>query len=195
MRIAVILGTTREGRFSEKVGSWVMPYLRARADIEPELVDLRDHVLPPFDGPSPIRTPRTYRSAAIAAFGAVIDRADGFIVITAEYNHGYPGELKNAIDHLFVEWNRKPVSFIGYGNAGGARAIEQLREVAVELELAPLRHAVHVLPDVMRPVMQAETADPSLFSELDGRLTTLVDDLVWWAEALKVARSGAPSGA
>ena len=82
------------------------------------------------------------------------------MLVTAEYNHGYTAVLKNALDHTFVERNRKPVAFVGYGNVGGARAIEQLRLVAVELEMAPLRHAVHILPDVMIPARRAEHVRP-----------------------------------
>ena len=76
------------------------------------------------------------------------------MVLTAEYNHGYPAVLKNAMDWTFPEWNRKPISFVGWGNVGGARAVEQLRTVAVEFEMAPLRHAVHILPDVLIPILR-----------------------------------------
>jgi NAD(P)H-dependent FMN reductase len=146
VRIALIIGTTRQDRFSEKVAAWVSARLQPTDDLDVELIDLREFALPFFDGPAPARFPREYRDPAIARFGEAIDRADGFVVLTAEYNHGYPGVLKNAMDHTFVEWRRKPISFVGWGNVGGARAIEQLREVAVEFELAPLRHAVHILP-------------------------------------------------
>ena len=78
----------------------------------------------------------------VATLGNAIDRADGFVVLTGEYNHGYPAVLKNAMDWTFVEWRHKPITFVGWGNVGGARAIEQLRAVAVEFEMAPLRHAV-----------------------------------------------------
>ena len=77
-------------------------------------------------------------------------------MLTAEYNHGYPAVLKNAMDWTFVEWRRKPMSFVGWGQVGGARAIEQLRQVAVEFEMAPLRHAVHILPDAMIAARQAD---------------------------------------
>jgi NAD(P)H-dependent FMN reductase len=98
--------------------------------------------------------------------------------------------LKNALDQVFPELNRKPVAFVGYGNSGGARAIEQLRLVSVELEMAPLRHAVHILPAVMVPAMKAEGPfDPELFASLDDRLDTAVTDLIWWARALALARA------
>ena len=189
MLVEVITGTTREGRFSEKVAAWVLRELGARADFAVESVDLRDHPLPFFEGMSPMRRGREYPDDQVAQLGRTLDRADAFVVLTAEYNHGYPAVLKNAMDWTYVEWVRKPISFVGWGNVGGARAVEQLREVAVEFEMAPLRHAVHILPDVMIPVMRGSTdeADAALAS-LTPRLVTLADDLAWWAAALAVAR-------
>jgi NAD(P)H-dependent FMN reductase len=188
-RIQVIIGTTREKRFADKPARWVAEALAARGDLEVEVVDLREYPLPFFDQPRPAAyTLRDYPDEAIARLGAKIDEADGFVFVTSEYNHGYPASLKNAIDHLFPEWHRKPVAFVGYGNVGGARAIEQLREVVVELEMAPLRHAVHILPDVMRPAMSADGYDPALFEELAPKLQLLADDLAWWAKALSAAR-------
>jgi NAD(P)H-dependent FMN reductase len=190
MRILVISSSTREGRFSERVAPWVLAHLAAREDVEVEHVDMRDFPLPFFDGPvSPARTPRDYRHEEVARFGRTIDRADGYLILTAEYNHGYPAVLKNALDWTFVEWRRKPVAFVGWGNVGGARAIEQLRQVAVELEMAPLRHAVHILPDVLIPARQAEDpTDVTAFAVLEPRMTMLSDDLVWWTAALSAAR-------
>jgi NAD(P)H-dependent FMN reductase len=137
----------------------------------------------------PARTLRAHPTELIARFGRVIDRADGYLIITAEYNHGHPASLKNAMDHLFPEFNRKPVAYLGYGSVGGARAIEQLRLVAVELELAPLRHAVHILPELMVPAMRAEVFDPAVYAPLDQRLNRAVSDLVWWARVLAAARA------
>jgi len=185
MLIEVITGTTREGRFSERVAAWVVSELSARDDLEVELVDLRDHPLPFFDGAAPARTLRDYPRDDVARFGQTLDRADGYVVLTAEYNHGYPAVLKNAMDWTFVEWRRKPITFVGWGQVGGARAVEQLREVAVEFEMAPLRYAVHVLPDVMIAAMQAtDPDDVSMFAPLEPKLTLLADDLVWWARTL-----------
>jgi NAD(P)H-dependent FMN reductase len=190
VRIAVITGTTREGRFSEKVASWVQGFVAHHApDLALDLVDLRDHPLPFFFGHNPARAPREYPTEEVARFGRTIDRADGFLVLTGEYNHGYPAVLKNALDWLFVEWRRKPIAFVGWGNVGGARAIEQLRGVSVELDLAPVRPAVHVLPDVMRPAMSVDAGDPSPFQSLEPKLELLVDELAWWAKALKAARA------
>ncbi len=119
-----------------------------------------------------------------------VDRADAYLIITPEYNHGYPAVLKNALDVIFPEFNRKPITFVGYGNSGGARSIEQLRLVCIELELAPLRHAVHILPTVMIPARQPDQSfDIELFATLDDRLDTATTDLIWWAKALASARA------
>jgi NAD(P)H-dependent FMN reductase len=189
MLIEVISSTTREGRFSERVAAWVMEQLADRAEFEVDHIDLRDYPLPFFDGMSPARTPRVYGSRELEQLGGRLDRADGYIALTAEYNHGYPAVLKNAMDWTFVEWRRKPISFVGWGQVGAARAIEQLRLVAVEFEMAPLRHAVHILPDVIRVAREsADPGDTSMFGTLEPRLKLLADDLAWWAESLGRAR-------
>jgi NAD(P)H-dependent FMN reductase len=191
--IQVILASVRRGRFGEKPAAWLMDRLSARSDLNAELIDLRDHLLPIFDQPvPPVRTQREYPSEEIAHWGETIDRADGYVVITPEYNHGYPPSLKNVLDYVFPELNRKPIAFVGYGNVGGARAIEQLRLVAVEFEMAPLRHAIHILPDLMRPAMTAEAFTPEMFASLDDRLDHAAADLVWWANALAAARARGP---
>src|ERR1700722_827953 len=188
--LEVITGTTREGRFSELVAAWVMDRLGRRDAFDVELVDLRDHPLPFFDGDAPARAGRDYADEAVTRFSEVVDRADGYVLLTAEYNHGYPAVLKNALDSTFVEWRRKPAAFVGWGNTGGARAIEQLRAVAVEFEMAPLRHAVHILPDVFIALRQVQDpSDLSPFAPLEPRLDMLADDLAWWMRALASARA------
>jgi len=188
--IQVIIATTRQGRFSDKPVAWLVDRLGDRDDLHIELVDLRDHLLPPYEGNvPPARAGREYANEAAARLGRTIDRADGYIIVTAEYNHGYPASLKNAMDHLFPEFNRKPVTFVGYGNVGGARAIEQLRLVAVEFEMAPLRHAIHILPELMVPALRAEPFSLEIFAPLDQRLDIAVADLLWWSAALGSARA------
>jgi len=122
-----------------------------------------------------------------------IAEADGYIIVTAEYNHGYPAVLKNALDYIFKEWNRKAVGFVGYGGAGGARAIEQLRQVAVELQMVPIRNAVHIPIEVYMAVMNEKVpVNPDLFKPLrEGRLDRVeafLNDLLWTTQALKKAR-------
>jgi NAD(P)H-dependent FMN reductase len=187
--IQVIVGTTRPDRFSEKPVAWVVDRLGQREDLDFEVVDLRDHPFPMYASPvAPARAGRDYPNDDVARFGATLDRADGYIIVTGEYNHRYPAVLKNALDHVFPELNRKPVTFVGYGNVGGARAIEQLRTVAVEFEMAPLRWSVHILPDVMVAAMRTEPFSIELFAPLDPRLDAAVNDLVWWANTLKAGR-------
>ncbi len=188
--IQAVVGTTRPDRFSERPVAWLVDRLERRADIELEVIDLRDHPLRLFEEKlPPARSLRNYSNENVARLGRLVDRADGYIIVTGEYNHGYPAALKNALDYLFPEFNRKPVAFVGYGNVGGARAIEQLRQVVVELEMAPLRHAVHILPQVMIEAMSADKFSPELLASLDERLDLLIRDLVWWASALRAARN------
>jgi NAD(P)H-dependent FMN reductase len=186
--IQVIQGSTRDGRFSDSVVDWVHQALKSRAGVSVEVSDLRDHPLPFFDQAAPSRSPREYRSGEIAGFAQAVDRADGFVVLTPEYNHGYPAVLKNAIDHAFVEWNRKPIAYVGWGNVGGARAVEQLRTVAIELEMAPVRRSVHILPNVMLPIMKGEQDATTSLASLGPQLELLVEDLLWWTDALAAAR-------
>lgn len=188
--IQIVVGTTRPGRFSEKPVAWVVDRLGDRDDLRFEVVDLRDHPLPMYESAvPPARAQRAYDDERVTRLGEVLDRADGYLIVTSEYNHGYPAVLKNAMDHVFPELNRKAVSFVGYGNVGGARAIEQLRLVAVEFEMAPSRHALHILPDVMISAMRTDPFSIELFESLDDRLDTVMDDLVWWSNALAVARA------
>jgi NAD(P)H-dependent FMN reductase len=187
--IQIVIGSTRPSRFADKPAAWLVDRLGRRQDLAFELVDLRDYPLPFFDQAlAPARSGRDYPTAGAARLGQKLDRADGYLVVTSEYNHGYPASLKNALDHVFPELNRKPIAFVGYGNVGGARAIEQLRLVVVELEMAPLRHAVHILPELMRPAMRDEPFSLEVFAPLDGRLDAVVTDLVWWSTVLAAGR-------
>lgn len=143
------------------------------------------------DRPATWVTERQYSTPAIAEFGRRIDEADAYIVLASEYNHGYTGVFKNAAAHLFAEWDRKPIAFVAWGNVGGARAVEQLRSVAIEFGMAPIRPAVHILPDVLVPAMTAPTYDVALFSALDPKLDALVEELTWWTTTLRRAREHA----
>jgi NAD(P)H-dependent FMN reductase len=192
LRVLVVIGTTRDGRFGSHIRSWVLASLRRRPGFDVDVLDLRDHPLPFFDGIPPARAPREYANDAVATVGRQIDAADAYVVVTGEYNHGYPAVLKNLLDWTFPEWQRKPVGFVGWGNVGGARAIEQLREVVIEMEMAPIRFAVHVLPTTMIAVRSAEDtewpADAPVFADLAPRMDLLVEDLTWWAVTLKAGR-------
>ena len=184
VRIQVILGSTREGRFGDRVANWFYGLAAGREDLIAELIDLRDWPLPFFDEPS---SPITGHYAAEArAWAAKMAEGDGYVFITPEYNFGYTAVLKNALDHLYHEWNNKPVAFVSYGGAaGGSRAVQQLRLVVVELQMAPIRAGI-TLPFARRLFDErGEIQDESY----DARADALLDQLVWWARALKAARA------
>jgi NAD(P)H-dependent FMN reductase len=189
LKITLIVGSTRGNRFSEKVAQWMMGEAGKRKDLDVELLDLRDYPLPFFEQAIPpgLQGPKGYDDPAIRKWQAKVINADGFIVCTPEYNHGYPAVLKNALDHVYYDWNRKAMAFVSWGGAGGARGVEQLRLVAIELGLAPVRPAVHIAsPWFIKDASELKT-------EANERAATvLLDDLTWWTRALKTAReSGA----
>ena len=189
LKIQVIVGSTREGRFSEKPARWVAERLAERGDMEVEVVDLRDYDLPFFEQAAPPSLwDGEHPSEEIARWARKVEAADGYVVVTPEYNHGYSAVLKNALDHAFPEWHRKPIAFVSWGNVGGARAVEQLREVAIELEMAPIRHSVHIMPEVLIPGLQSDY-DPALFEPNEAKLEALGEDLVWWARVLREGRT------
>src|SRR6267378_6097435 len=127
--ISVIVGSTREGRFSEKPARWILQHLKKRSGVDARLLDLRDFPMPFFDQPvSPAMPGRApYENDVVKKWTAEIARSDGFIVVTPEYNYGPAAVLKNALDWVYREWNRKAVGFVSYGSAMGARSVQQLR--------------------------------------------------------------------
>jgi NAD(P)H-dependent FMN reductase len=185
-KIGIIISTTREGRFGDRPTQWLLDLARTRGEIEFEVVDLRDYPLPFFNEPaSPAYMPP--ENGIARSFGSKIARFDGYIFTTAEYNHGIPAVLKNALDHVYSQFNRKPVAFIGYGGVGAARAVEQLRLVAVELQAAPLRNAVHIgLAEFIGLLQQGKAFSDYPYLEQSANL--MLDDLIWWTNALKNAR-------
>jgi NAD(P)H-dependent FMN reductase len=187
-QIAIILASTRANRFADVPLNWLLGRTTTRSDFTFDVIDLREYELPYYDlAVPPAMAPREYSSNAHRALGEKLDAADGFLIVANEYNHGYSAVLKNAIDHYFVEWNRKPVSFLGYGNAGGARAIEQLRQVADELDMASVRPTVNVVGKYLMDIRGGANPD-EVFEPLIPRLDALLADLHWWATALKLAR-------
>jgi NAD(P)H-dependent FMN reductase len=187
LRIGIVLGSTRTGRFADRPAEWLMRLARTRADAAFELVDLRDYPLPFFDEPkSPLREPSKHEVAT--QWARKVGELDAFVFVTGEYNHGIPASLKNAIDYVYAEWNRKPAGFVAYGNAGGARAVEQLRLVLVEVQVAPIRSAVHVMRgEFIDMLMHGKTFDD--FPHLAQAANTMFDDLIWWARTLRAGRA------
>ncbi len=187
LKIAVIVGSTRPQRFGDKPANWIFGELKKTAGIDVELIDLRDHPLPFYDESASIADlGGTYSSEAGKKWADKVKEFDGYVVVTPEYNHGYPAVLKNALDYAYTEWNKKPITFVAYGGVGGARSVEQLRQVSVQLEMAPLRNAIHI------PEFWTRTKDDGTFKAdgLEKKAVMLIEELVWWAVALKTARGG-----
>jgi NAD(P)H-dependent FMN reductase len=185
-KIAIVIGSTRAARFADVPTQWIAKIARSHADIDVEIVDLRDFPLPFFDEvASSAWVPSTNEVAL--RWQKKVAEFDGFIFTAAEYNHGPTAVLKNAIDYAANEWNKKPAGFVGYGGVGGARAVEQLRMHAVELQMAPVKSAVHIVWADFLAVRQGEKKLEEM-EHLNQAATALVNDVAWWAKALKKAR-------
>ena len=187
LTIQVILGSTRKGRRGENVARWVMERSLAADEFSVELVDLAEYPLPFYEETtSPTGHHGNYALEVQRRFVGKIAQADGYIIVTPEYNHGYSAVLKNALDHGYYEWNNKPVAFVSYAGTaiGGARAVEQLRLVTIELQMAPIREGVHV--GGVRQIF-AEQGQMRV-DTYDQRLSALFRQLRWWGDALKAAR-------
>jgi len=189
MTISVIVGSTRQGRFSEKPAQWIFRHLQNREKIEARLLDLRDFPMPFFDQAAPPAMPgrAPYENEVVKRWTAEIAAADGFVFVTPEYNFGPSAVLKNAIDWVYPEWNRKAAAFVSYGSAMGARSVQQLREAAIELQIAPVRSSVHIPVATLWAHYQGGDVDKGL-AELETPAKTMIDELLWWTTALKTAR-------
>ena len=189
LKVKIILGSTRPARFSEHAGGWILEQAKKIAGIETEILDLRDYAMPFFnEAVTPSAKKEDYADEAVQRWTKKIKEADGFIIVAPEYNHGYTAVLKNALDYVSTEWNNKPVGFVAYGSAGGARAVEQLRAVAIELQMAPVRNAVHIMaPWFLRD--EKGNLKSGALDSYQGAAEALLTQLVWWAKALQAARS------
>lgn len=180
-KIGIVMSTTREGRFGEVPARWALDIGSRRYDLDFEIVDLRDYPLPLLgETGSP-------ESEAAKRWSRKMDGLYGYLFVTAEYNHGIPSVLKNALDHVYAECNRKPAAFVGYGGVGGARAVEQLRLVCIELQIAPVSTAVHIGMEPMLGVLQ-EGKELSDFDYLDESVEATLEQLAWWTHTLKAGR-------
>lgn len=184
LKIGIIMGSTRPGRNGEAVANWVHKIAQKRNDAEFELVDILDYHLPLLDEPVP-SSQGQYSRPHTKNWASKIASFDGFVFVTPEYNHSTSGALKNAIDFIYAEWNNKAAGFVGYGGAGGVRAVENLRLVMAELQVADVRAQVAL----------------SLFSDFENfsvfkpdprhekSLNTVFDQVIAWAGALKPLRN------
>ncbi len=179
LKVAVIVGSTREGRFGGTVADWFVARASARADLEIDVIDLAATDLP--------AALSRRADPNVASYAARIDHADAYVVVTPEYNHGYPASLKQAIDLAHDEWKAKPVGFVSYGGmAGGLRAVEQLRQVFAELHVVTMRDTVSFHQFFQLFDEQGQPKDPA---GCEAAATVMLDQLVWWGRALRVARA------
>jgi hypothetical protein len=161
-RIGIIVGSIRQGRFGDRPANWIRDIARRRTDLTVELIDLRDYPLPLFDDATPPAWGPSANPVALR-WRARLATLDGLIVVSPEYNHGYTGVLKNALDHAYAEFGRKPIGFVGYGNA------------------------VHIGMVEFRGILQqGKTFDD--FPHLAQSATSLLNDMAWWARSLRAAR-------
>ncbi|MCS5734994.1 NADPH-dependent FMN reductase [Herbiconiux daphne] len=179
-KIGIILGSTRPGRNGEAVAKWVLEIASRRDDAQFELIDLADYPLPHLDEPGSAAW-GNYQNDHTKAWSAKISEFDGFVFVTPEYNHSTSGVLKNALDYLYKEWNNKAAAFVSYGGVGGARAVEHLRLIASELQLATVRAQVAIS-------LVTEFENFSVFTPgdyLEPMVDTMLDQLVAWSKALE----------
>ena len=188
-RIAIIIGSTREHRFAGKPAQWMLEQVEAHGAFDVELVDLKDYDLPLFDeAASNLYAPS--QSPAAVKWQQKLAQFDGYIFVVAEYNHSITGALKNALDQAYTQWMRKPMAAIGYGGVGAARAIEYLRTIGVELQMVPLRNAVHIAAGSFMQVhpMGEDGEMAKIEPFIKPASDAMLDELLWWANATMAAR-------
>ena len=188
LNVGLIIGSTRPNRFADIPAQWLVEGASARRDLRLTPLDLRDHRLPFFNEPaSPVFTGGAYTQPEAEAWRKRLGEFDAFIATVAEYNHGPTAVLKNAFDSAFLEWQRKPIGFVGYGGVGAARAIETLRGVVIELQMAPIKQEVNIAMEPFLGILQqARTLND--YDYLVQSREAMFDHLVWWGTALKAAR-------
>jgi NAD(P)H-dependent FMN reductase len=189
LKIAIILGSTRPQRNGEAVARWVHQLAQKRGDAQYELIDLAEVNLPLLDEPVPPAYHK-YSRPHTKAWSERIAGYDGFVFVTAEYNHGIPAALKNAIDYLFTEWNDKAAGFVSYGSAGGVRAVEHLRGVMGEIMVADVRQQVQLSLATDFENYSRFKPDP----RHEKSLATMLDQLLAWAGALRGLRQARAAG-
>jgi NAD(P)H-dependent FMN reductase len=185
-KIGIILSTTRQARFADRATQWLGDIVKTRDDMSFEVVDLRDFDLPMFDAVGsprfvPLTDPEQLR------FVHKIAEFDGYIFMTAEYNHTVPAVLSNALTYIFDELAKKPAAFVAYGAVGGARAVEHLRGQLIELSMVPTKSAVHIGWEPMKGMLFDGKGFED-FPYLVPTATPMLDELAWYARVLKVGR-------
>lgn len=184
LKIGIVTGSTRPGRVNLQVAEWVKQIADKRSDVSFEIVDIADYQLPLYDEAIPAAYGQ-YAHEHTKKWAAKIGSLDGFIFVTPEYNHSFSPALKNAIDFIYGEWNNKVAGFVSYGSGGGIRAVEQLRQIMSEIQIA----------DVRAQVFMSLFSDFENFSVFkpdprhEASLETVLDQVISWSKALKAVRA------
>ncbi|PHQ51580.1 NADPH-dependent FMN reductase [Streptomyces cinnamoneus] len=190
-RLAVIVASTRAGRFGPTVANWLARQTAQRDDIEVDVIDLADHPLPVHL----TREPGPEDAAALAAVTPRLAAADAFVVVTPEYNHSYPASVKNLIDWHYTQWQAKPVAFVSYGGlSGGLRAVEHLRPVFAELHAVTIRETVSFHSPWGKLDDTGSHLDEEAGAAAQAAAKVMLDQLSWWAVSLREARAARPYG-
>ncbi len=185
LNIGIILGSTRPKRAGEAVAKWFMEQTKELKEVNFQFIDLQELNLPFLDEPVPPLV-HQYSKDHTHSWAKTVEKLDGFIVITPEYNHSFSAVLKNALDFLNAEWNKKPIAFVSYGAvSGGIRAVEQLRLVAIELKMVPIQPQISIT-SIWAAIDDKGNIKPE---NLNGDPLKLTEELLWWAKVLKDARS------
>jgi NAD(P)H-dependent FMN reductase len=185
-RLAIVIGSVRPNRFADHPAKWITEIAKKRGDFNVELIDLKDYPMPLFDeAASPLYAPS--KSDVARRWQKKMAEFDAYVFTAAEYNRGPTAVLKNALDYAYSQWNKKPVAFVAYGGVGGARAVEQLRLNTIELQMAPIRTAVHIQLPIYQAVLK-EGKSLNDFDFLNTNAKDMLDQLSWWTTALKEAR-------
>ena len=190
LKIAVIISSTRAARFGEIPAKWILEKANERPEIDAEIVDLRDFDLPFFDEAASNAWMPSQNANAVR-WQNKISEFDGYIFVVAEYNRAITGALKNALDQAYTNWNKKAFGAVGYGTVGAARAVENLRTIGIELQMASTRSAVHIAgADFMsvHPGFGGTKSLNDLEASIGNSTKDMLDQLVWWGEATKAAR-------
>jgi NAD(P)H-dependent FMN reductase len=185
LKAAIILGSTRPNRIGEAVAHWVYDIAKQRQDVEFDVVDIKDFDLPLLDEPVPPSQGK-YAKPHTKTWAAKIAGYDAFVFVTPEYNHSTSAALKNAIDFLYKEWNNKAAGFVSYGSAGGTRAVEHLRLIMAELQIADVRAQVAL--SLFTDFEKFTTFRPGAHHEQS--VNTMLDQLTSWGRAMKMVRQG-----
>jgi NAD(P)H-dependent FMN reductase len=188
LKIGIILGSTRPNRLGEAVATWVHQVAVTRNDADYELVDVRDFNLPLLDEPIPPSQGK-YSQPHTKVWAAKIESFDAFVFVTPEYNHSTSGALKNAIDFLYKEWNNKAAGFVSYGSAGGVRAVEHLRLIMAELQIADVRAQVTL--SLFTDFENFSTFKPA--PQQEPTVKKMLDQVIAWGAALRTLRHGSPT--